>query len=141
MLQRAWRAHKAPAGIDPVAAMYLERLDKYAPSLMKRNGFCDICGEEWGPGHGRGKHMARALAFREDFAPYFRESVVPTLVWLESERRTLQSDEVQIDDDTQDEKVAAEPEPDATRCAVLETVPASTQSPPHRSFPHWPGSP
>jgi len=100
-LQRAWRAHRAPLAIDPVALMYLERLAKYAPSLMKANGFCEVCHDIWDTDHERQGHNQNVRAFRECFEAYYRATVIPLFVRLESLRRKLQAEDVR------DEKVAS----------------------------------
>ena len=76
VVQRAWRAMRAVVAVDPIAAMYLERLEQFSPGSMQRLQHCLICGEEWVSGHGRSSgHMPRAFAFREEYAPYFQEKV------------------------------------------------------------------
>ena len=54
--------------------------------------------------------MARALSFREDFERYYRDTVVPVLVRLESERRALQAE------DTLDVKVRSFVKPTVVGC-------------------------
>lgn len=86
IIQRAWRTCTLLSDLEPVAAMHLERLKKYAPAAMKQTGSCQLCNGE----SKEGLHNCPQIESFQHFEAYFRSTVVPELEQLDTKSRKLQ---------------------------------------------------